>query len=164
MKGKPLGAGFLGDLCQEQRASGGVCALSVSPEAGPTVLRGFPGYVRPQDLWWEQSWDGLAMGAGRSSACPSSVRSCCLEVRHKVMEGNASSSAELKNSSCHRSQKCEQPVANNERQLSFCFTPQGISYNTKSTRHGKSCQVTKNRLLCGNGTLAYAAKAFGGFA
>lgn len=128
------------------------------------VLCGFPGYVRPQDLWWEQSWGGLTMGAGRSSACPSSVRSCCLEVRHEVMEGNASSSAELKNSSCHRSQKCEQPVANNERQLSFCFTPQGISYNTKSTRHGKSCQVTKNRLLCGNGTLAYAAKAFGGFA
>lgn len=79
-------------------------------------------------------------------------------------EGKASR-AKKKKSSYGRSQKCEQPVANNERQLSFSFPPpKGLSYNTESTRHGKRCQVAESRLLCGAGTLAYAAKAFWGFA
>jgi len=103
----------------------------------------------------------VVMGSGLGWQCSAEL---LLGVSTERWEGKASGSALLKNSSRHQSQAREQPVANNERQLSFCFAPRGISYNTESTGHRKSCQITKSGLLCSSGIVAYAAKAFWGFA
>lgn len=111
----------------------------------------------PARRWWWWWWWAVGW-AGQCSA------ELLLGVSTERWEGKASGSALLKNSSRHQSQEREQPVANNERQLSFCFAPRGISYNTESTGHRKSCQITKSRLLCSSGIVAYAAKAFWGFA
>lgn len=172
--------------------NGEVCVLLVLPEAGCSVLDGACAALQPECRAWWLCSPGAECGI--STAARRAARSLCLMKEQKSLpaqrwwwwwavgwagqciaelllgvsterwEGKASGSALLKNSSRHQSQEREQPVANNERQLSFCFAPKGISYNTESTRHRKSCQITKSRLLCSSGTVAYAAKAFWGFA
>lgn len=137
------------------------------------------GGLLPKENWWllhlppwglrvtRAGWTSRRMEAasGRFQHLPKQLGGVAASKQGtERQEGKASGAEKLTNSRHRWSQKCEQPVANNERQLSFSFPPKGVSYNTESTRHGKSCQVAKSRLLCGAGTLAYAAKAFWGFA